>query len=221
MKKFAWSYSALTSFETCPRRHKLLRIDKAVTEPQSEHIRHGNEVHKAMELHLKKQQPLPEKYKDYRPYADAVLQQEGKLLVEHKVALNKSFKPTGYFDSDVWVRGVFDVALIRPSTGKMLDWKTGKPKVDASQLQLFAAMGFASFPYVQKFDTGFVWLGHKKLNRNEFDKDEAPNIWREFIVRVTRMESAIESDKFPANPSGLCRAHCPVPNSMCEFSGRS
>lgn len=535
VKKFAWSYSALTSFETCPRRHKLTRIDKVVTEPQSEHIRHGNEVHKAMELHLKKEKPLPEKYKDYRPYADAVLQQEGKLLVEHKVALNKSFKPTGYFDSDVWVRGVFDVALIRPSTGKMLDWKglpldtplptpagftsmkdvevgdevlsssgapcrvvgkskvnarpcftvefddrttvvcdnvhlwptlrgvvpvtelvigdaipvakpaqhtekplpidpyvfglwladgkhtsseitkpdefvweeiarrgyklgsvnpsavvngkaptrtvkgirahlraldvlgnkhipdcylgasvdqrtdllrglmdgdgnanptrkqvvfttvsrrlsddvkqlaeslgqrvnqsvttqrgfgltvtayplawrplglnpfllprkaervkdcwgpgksnvrrvasvtptaeletqciavdspdntflctrsyipthnTGKPKPDPSQLQLFAAMGFASFPYVQKFDTGFVWLGHKKLNRNEFDKDEAPGIWREFIVRVARMESAIESDKFPANPSGLCRAHCPVPKSMCEFSGR-
>lgn len=220
MKKFAWSYSALTSFETCPRRHKLTRVDKSVVEPPSEQIKHGNEVHKALELYLKKEAALPEKYKDYRPYADAVAQQKGKLLVEHKIALNKSFKPTGYFDSDVWVRSVFDVAIIRPDSGKMLDWKTGKPKADPSQMQLFAAVGFSAFPYVQKFDTGFVWLGHKKLTRNEFSKDEAPSIWQEFIVRVNRMEDALERDKFPANPSGLCRAHCPVPKSMCEFSGR-
>jgi hypothetical protein len=220
VKKFAWSYSALTSFETCPLRHKLTRIDKTVTEPQSEHIRHGNEVHKAMERYLKKEAALPAKYSEYQPYADAVVRRDGKLLVEHKIALNKSFRPTGYFDSDVWVRSVFDVAVIRPDSGVMLDWKTGKPKEDPSQMQLFAAVGFSEFPYVQKFDTGFVWLGHKKLTPASFVKDDAPAIWREFLVRVNRMEEAAERDKYPARPSGLCRAHCPVPRSICEFSGR-
>ena len=48
--KHPWSYSALTSYETCPKRYQLTRVTKQVTEPQTEATRWGNEVHKALEL---------------------------------------------------------------------------------------------------------------------------------------------------------------------------
>ena len=53
----AWSYSSLTNFETCPRQFKLLKIDKVVPFKETEAIRHGNEVHKALELRLKDKTP--------------------------------------------------------------------------------------------------------------------------------------------------------------------
>lgn len=97
---------------------------------------------------------------------------------------------------------------------------TGKPKVDADQLKLFAAAGFANFPYLDKVKTGYVWLAHGKLDANTFTRDDVPGIWQEFTPRVIRMVTALEKDKFLPKPSGLCRAHCPVPRSLCEFSGK-
>ena len=43
----------------------------------------------------------------------------------------------------------------------------------------------------------------------------------EFIPRVERVEYAIKNSVFNPNPSGLCRAWCPVPRSKCEFSGKA
>ena len=97
---------------------------------------------------------------------------------------------------------------------------TGRRKADPAQLQLFAAMGFASFPFLKKIDTGFVWLKEAALDVDHFERDDSVDIWREFLVRVKRMEEAVAKSDFPPRPSGLCRNHCPVPRSMCEFSGR-
>jgi hypothetical protein len=217
--QFAWSYSALNAFETCPRRFHLVR-SKQVTEPQTEALLHGNQTHKALERHLKKQEPLPEKYAAYRPYADAILSRPGKLHVEHRVALNNSLRPTEYFASDVWVRGVIDVALVKPDRAIMFDWKTGAKRPNSDQMKLFAAIGIASFPYVQKVDTAFVWLQHGSLTRETFTRADIQTIFQEFRPRVGRIEEAIAANTFHPRPSGLCRAHCPVPKKLCEFSER-
>ena len=47
-----WSYSSLVDFEGCPRRYKLIRIDKVVPFKETEAIKHGNEVHKALEDYM-------------------------------------------------------------------------------------------------------------------------------------------------------------------------
>ena len=43
-KPFAWSYSALGAFETCPHRYMVTRVTKAITEPQTEATLWGNRV---------------------------------------------------------------------------------------------------------------------------------------------------------------------------------
>ena len=64
--KKAWSYSALTAFETCPRRFELTRVTRQVKEPQTEATIWGNEVHKALELFAKDGKPLPKNLKSMR-----------------------------------------------------------------------------------------------------------------------------------------------------------
>lgn len=215
-----WSYSSLTSFETCPKRHKLTRIDKTVSEPPSEAMTHGNAVHKALELHLNGEQTLPEKYAPYLPLVERIRQQPGKRLVEYKFGVTEGFKTTTFFAKDVWFRGVIDVGVVGNKTAFAGDWKTGKPKSDGDQMKLFAAATFAAFPYIEKVKTAYIWLAHDKIDAKDIHRDELPSIWQEFTPRVIRLVKAQENDKWPANPSGLCAKWCPVPKSMCEFSGK-
>lgn len=217
----AWSYSSLSAFETCPRRYKLTRITKVVQEPQSEAMTHGNEVHKALELSVKDNAPLPAKYKQYIPIVEAVKKSEGIKHAEIKFGLTKALAPTGFFAKDVWVRGVLDLAIVRPKSVTILDWKTGKPKEDADQLKLFAGAALALYPNVDTVRTGYAWLAYNKLDTEQFSRGDGENIWRHFRTRADRVDLAAAENNYPPKPSGLCKQWCPVPNKLCEFSGKS
>jgi hypothetical protein len=107
-------------------------------------------------------------------------------------------------------------------TKKMLvTHNTGKRKVDSDQLKLFAAMAFAHYPWVEKVVTGFIWLKEGKFDKESFTREQVPDIWNEFLPRVKRVELAYEQDKWPAKPSGLCKAWCPAGKPLCEFCGRA
>ena len=215
-----WSYSTLTAFETCPRKFKLTKIDRVFVEPQNEASLHGNEVHKAIERHMKNEVLLPIKYKEYLPLVEKCKAAPGKKLVEFKFALTDSFRPTDFFAKDAWCRGVIDFAVLNPEHALVLDWKTGKPKEDHDQLKLFAAVTFSCHPYLLKIDTGYVWLANNKLDSKSFVREDVAEIWQEFMPRVTRLTKAAENDNFPPKPSGLCTKWCPVTTKHCEFSGR-
>lgn len=215
-KPFAWSYSALTSFETCPRRHYLTKISKEVVEPQTEALTWGNRVHKALENRLKGF-TLQDEMAAFEDQAAAVLRYGGTVEAEAKVALNRQFSPVEYFAKDVWVRGVLDWSVVKGDTMVVGDWKTGKPDPDSAQLKLFAAMAMARKPFVKKVKTVFVWLKTNEVTAESYVREDIPAIWQEFTPRVQAMENAVASGKFPPRPSGLCRKWCPVPASKCEY----
>ena len=217
----AWSYSSLTAYETCPRRYKLTRVTKEVVEPQTDATLHGNEVHKALELALRNEAALPPKYKHYIPIVDKIKSADGKKLAEHKWAVNTRLQPVPFMSKDAWARGIFDVAILQQKGGIVLDYKTGKPKPDHDQLKLFAAAAFAHWPFMENVKTGYLWLAYNRTERSDFNQSEAPLIWQEFLPRVNRLDKSLAGGDFPARPSGLCAKWCPVPNKLCEYSGRT
>lgn len=216
-----WSYSSLTAFETCPKRYYLTKVAKTVKEPQTEATIHGNAVHKALEISVRDRTPLPEKYSTYTPLVNTVLQSPGAKHTELKFGLTRNLTPTGFFASDVWCRGVLDLQVVKPDYVVVLDWKTGKPKPDADQLQLFAGAAFSLHPTVNKVKTGYAWLAYGKLDTETFTRDDVKSIWAEFIPRVQRMDEAAKRNDYPPRPSGLCRSWCPVSKQQCEFSGKA
>ena len=54
-------------------RHNLTKITKVVKEGQSAEMAEGNRVHKAMEMRVKKHEPLPEDLQKYEPIAASLL----------------------------------------------------------------------------------------------------------------------------------------------------
>ena len=220
-KPFAWSYSALNAFETCPRRYYLTKVSKEVSEPQTEATLWGNRVHKALELRITTQQPLPSSMAEFEDTAATVVKRAegGKIGAEQRMALTKSFKPTTFFAKDAWVRGITDFTIEKGSNLFIGDWKTGKPKPESAQLRLTAAITFAHKPHVKQITNAFVWLKTGTLTVERFTREDVPTIWQEFMPRVQRVEHALKDNKFPPKPSGLCRAWCPVGRSLCEHCG--
>jgi hypothetical protein len=209
-----WSWSSLQSFETCPRRHYLTKISKEVVEPTTAALAEGRAVHKALENGVNGQ-PMTGFYQKYKPLVDKVRAASGAKYAEIKFGVTKNFHRTGFFDKDVWARGVLDVAVVGPKTGVVLDWKSGKPKVDSDQLKLFSAAGFGMYPFLQKIKAGYVWLEHDRIDTETYVREDVPEIWGEFIPRVRRMEIALERNDWPVKPSGLC-GWCPVGRNKCE-----
>jgi hypothetical protein len=219
----AWSYSALTSFETCPFRHFKTRIEKSVADPPGEAAQWGTRVHKVLEDRLKAgpDSPITGVMACYEPYAAKVEQLRaptGVLHAEQRIALTEDLTMTGYFSKDVWLRVVVDVTVNNRSMVVALDWKTGKRKTDTGQLELTAAAMASVYPHAEKFKTGYVWLKDKVFDAEDFTPDDAPRIWSKFVPRVQRLEKAVQSGDFPKKPSGLCRKWCPV--KECEFHGQ-
>lgn len=214
-----WSFSSLTAYETCPKRFQLTRILKKVSEPQTEATLHGNRVHKALEEYVGGKAKLPESMEQYRPVADKLKATPGEKLLEYKFGLTKALTPTTFFGSDVWVRGVLDVCISRESEAIILDYKTGKRKVDADQLKLFAGAALSLWPYVSKVKTGYIWLQTGQIDQQEFKPEDRAEIFQDFAHRVHRMEQSEKSGDWPAKPSGLCKAWCPVGKTLCTHCG--
>jgi hypothetical protein len=190
-----------------------------VVEKQTEATIWGNKVHKALELFAKGQSPLPEELKKYERYVRKIQSYEGKRVVEERMALDANFRPTTWMAKNVWCRGIIDIGVVGSDAAYLLDWKTGKRKPDSDQLRLFAALAFAHYPWIDKVVTGFIWLKDAKFDKQAFTRNQLPEIWNEFLPRISRLAVAYKDDKWIPKPSGLCKNWCPVGKSLCEFCG--
>jgi hypothetical protein len=215
-----WSYSTLTAFETCPKRHYHTRVAKDIYDPPGEAAAWGDVVHKSIEKRLTSGAQLPTGIQRYEPIVEALADYPGTRIVEYKMAITSSMKPSGWTTPGTWCRGIVDFGIVAPQTAVLIDWKTGKRKPESDQLKLFAGLAFAHFPNVEVVKTAFVWLKEEAVDKDEFRRDQTTEIWQEFAPRVQRMERAYKDEKFPPKPSGLCRKHCPVPQRLCQYSGK-
>lgn len=216
-KPFAWSYSRLKNFETCPKRSWHLDIKKDIKEEESEQLRYGNDLHKALAERLSQNKPLPPAYAQFESWAAKVGTPGGKLLVEQKLAITADFGPCEFFSKDAWYRGIGDVIKIVGPVALILDWKTGKLLEDSVQLALMAQCVFAHYPDVQKVRSEFIWLKEDATTRGDFSREDMPGLWVSLHPRVEAMKQAHETTTYPAKPGPLCRRWCPV--TVCPHHG--
>jgi hypothetical protein len=220
---FAWSFSRLGTFETCPKKYYETTIAKNVVEKENEGGNWGTLAHDALKNYLGFGTPLPVDMTAYQKWADAVKNGPGNLLVEQKFALTKDFQPTTWMAKNVWVRIIGDAVRIWEKGSHAIalytDWKTGGTiKNDDTQLAVSAQAIFSYFPQVEKIRTKYVWLSHDADYDKVYTRPDLAAVWSELFDRVGNMERAVTSGAFPPRPSGLCVRHCPV--NTCPFWGR-
>lgn len=214
---FTWSYSQLKNYETCPKRYYHYNVVKDVVEPETDELREGNQLHKALELRVKGT-PLPMGFTQYERIVTHFVGAGGTVYAEQKLALTSQFQPVAYFGRGVWFRTVIDVANVRGEFAVIGDWKAGKPKDDTTQLTLMAATLFAHQLQVRRVRAALIFLAHDEVKRDEFVREDLPEMWGSILPRVRQLEQARARQEYPPKPSGLCRRYCAV--TSCPHYGR-
>jgi len=220
MTKLAHSYTALKMYENCPKRYYHQRVTKEVVDQPGTATVYGERVHKQLEEYLKNTADLPAETAALQPLCDTVKQSTqggGMLLVEQEYTLTSDLKPTDWFAKDAWLRFKLDVLAIRPNgRAIVIDWKTGKRRPDFDQLEMFAIAVFSFWPAADRVSSMFVWTKENATDKETYKREHLDDMWTRLLTRIHRVEKSLETDNWPAKPSGLCK-FCPC-REFCEFA---
>jgi len=210
--KYTWSYSSLDLFKQCPHKYYRLRVKKDIVEPPSDAILYGNEAHKAAEEYIKNGTALPERFAFMQKSLDVLRAKEGEKLCEYRMGLTRSLVPCGFFDENVWWRGIADLIVLQPDRAWIVDYKTGKSSkyADVKQLELMALSVFKHFPQVKKVKTGLLFVVANDFVKADFHARDEFVMWRPWFEDTERLEKALELDVWNPRPNFSCRGWCPV-----------
>ena len=208
-------------FENCPRKAYHVRIAKDLPrEEASQAMLWGSEVHKAMENRINRGTPLPETM----PYEHLCNFGPYMVRAELKLGIRENGKECGFFDSDVWARGVVDVEINHnPTLDAVLfwDWKTGKVREDPGELEFHAVLYRARRPKLERISGSYVWLQEQRVGKLH-DLSDTPTK----LEQIQRTQDdighrlAMGEQAFPPRQNPLCGTKdssydCPVKH--CEF----
>lgn len=214
------SVTKLQTFEQCPRKYYATYVS-GVSQGQTEEMRWGNIVHKALENNVKYDRPLPEGMEMFA-WATApfrALKAQGHVVhAEQNMAITATYEPVDYWDKTgkVWFRGKTDADAVVGNHAMIGDYKTGKPKDDPTQLDSMAMLTFALNPLIEKITAFFIWLkfnkaGTKVVYNRERDYDR---VLHDIHPRIDRLEFEFRKMKFEPMPGPLC-AWCHL--KQCEY----
>lgn len=220
----AWSFSSIKTFDQCPKKYYHLKVAKDYEENfQTEAILYGNEFHKAAEDYVSGAVEELDPRFDYAKAAlDRLLSMKGEKLCEYKMGLTSNLEPCGFFDADVWFRGVVDLAILdrEAGTAKVIDYKTGKSAkyADKGQLELMALAIFKHFPEIHTVKGGLFFVVCNAFVQDTYTITQEPDLWRKWLTEYGKVEQAYTNDVWNPRPTGLCRNHCVV--TECPHNGR-
>ena len=219
MHLIAWSYSRLTDFEQCPKMFYGKHISKEFyVDASSPALIRGRSIHKLLEKIMKMgSKEMTGDMAYLAPFIDKLRKGE-VVYIEKKIAFNRNGKVIDWFNKKVWLRVIFDVAVINGTTAFIIDWKTGKVRdKNRDQLALFAVATFMAYLNIEDVITAYIWVDHPKAKAsvNVFQRSDAARLMEMFAERSELIQLANESGQWKAKPGNLC-CFCPARSDQCE-----
>lgn len=211
----AWSYSSIKTFDQCAKKYFHLKVVKDVKDEGGEAADYGTAVHEAAELFITQGAPIPEKFAFMRPIVEPLAKKQGTKYAEIKLGVTSDMQPCGFFDKDVWYRGIADLLIVNGDKAWLIDYKTGKNAkyADIKQLDLLAGAIFVHFPKVETINSALLYVVSQEMPRKIHHRQHLPTYMGVFDTQLERLEAAMDNGVWNANPSGLC-GWCPV--ESCE-----
>jgi RecB family exonuclease len=211
----AWSYSAIKTFDQCPKKYFHLKVVKDVKDEPGEAADYGTAVHEAAELFITKGAPIPEKFAFMRPIVEPLARKQGTKYAEIKIGVTEELKPCGFFDKDVWYRGIADLLIVNGSKAWLVDYKTGKNAkyADMKQLDLLAGAVFVHFPNVETINSALLYVVSQEMPRKTHQRENLATYMSVFDDQLESLSDAMNNGVWNAKSSALC-GWCPV--QTCE-----
>tara|TARA_R100001129_G_scaffold166219_1_gene133250 strand:+ start:1074 stop:1745 length:672 start_codon:yes stop_codon:yes gene_type:complete len=222
MNAAPWSFSKIKAFQQCPKQFYHEKVIKQYPFKMTEAIRYGDQFHKAAEKYIRDGEELPKRFLYAKDSLDALKRKRGDKLCEYRMGLTEDLEPCGFYEDNVWWRGIADLIILNQDQGLayVVDYKTGKSSryADKGQLELMAMATFKHFPNVGTVRAGLLFVVCEDLIRSTYEQYEADTLWDKWMDNFQTMETAYKVDVWNPKPSGLCRQWCQV--MECPHNGR-
>jgi len=229
-----WSFSRLHAFEECPYRVYLSSVKKekgpAYDDDPDHPLTRGNREHKNCEDFVGgKTDKTTKAMNKFKPELEMLKEDfdDGKLELEGDWAFDVDWQPTGWWDDNAWARIKLDVwKLVDPTTGKVIDYKTGKKFGNevkhTQQAQLYMVGAFLKYPEVDLIETEFLYLDHGLRMNKSYKRDKLPLYLKKFTDRALKMTTCTDfkpkptkmncrwCDYGPENGTGACPYGVPL-----------
>lgn len=211
--KLTHSFSSFKQFKNCPLSYYRQRVIKDVKSKSGPEADEGDRQHKGLENRIAFNAPLPDDMQGLEPMCAAIdkVTRGCSIIPEREFVLTDELTPTGWWDEDAWFRSKADVFVLNNGETRavILDWKTGKRRPDFLQMELMSMAAMIYYPKLMRVDTMFVWLKTKEQDSMTYRRSQLPKLTETLLTNVARIERAVETDRWPAKPSGLC-PWCPA-----------
>jgi CRISPR/Cas system-associated exonuclease Cas4 (RecB family) len=217
MTQVAWSFSRIKSYEDCPRKYWHESVGKTIPFVETEEMSYGKDWHKAAELYIKRGQKLPLSMLHWEPVLAKFKDAPGEKVVEQQICLNAQWQQVEWYAKDAWLRVKSDLTIINGASAVQIDYKTGKPKDDFTQLRLNSAVTFHLVPELQEITHGFLWTKNNMFTSEKMKLADVSAFWATMLPRVARYQQAHDQQNFPPKQGYLCGKYCKV--KSCQFNG--
>jgi hypothetical protein len=196
----SFSNSSIKLHEQCPYKYKLQRIDK-LQEPTGPAAERGKTIHAELESALVGLPIYSEITEYWEPFINELKAMGAKPEVE--LGFTHDWKPCGFSEGEVWLRGVLDVLSLNNTTAYVADWKTGKERDYEDQVKLYAVMVMAAYHEIDEVKIEILYVDLKKkvsygtIKRTDFEG------LRDWITsRILKIQA---DDIYAPKPSFNCR----------------
>ena len=230
MSRIALSHSRLSDFNQCPRKfhHKyILKTANFTAMEESPHLIRGSNVHKALENYLIKRNAAQEEIppstllevEHTKPFVEKLLASYSTVLPEAQVSINDAWKQVDWFSKESYYRAIFDVIGIRQDCVFIGDYKTGKfrdytPDSGYGQLELSAAIALNLWPEVDKVQTTYLYVDHRKTVTKEFVREDSERL----VVWFKQEHDKVNAEEnFDPKQNEFCK-WCPATKLQCQYS---
>ena len=236
-KPFVASYSRIKMERDCPLKFYHLEIAKDVEQPPyTKDSSDGVKAHARLERCVEDGLDMPFSLKKYQWVLDHVrknIRYAGpgtyekpitSIGTELKFGLNKRLDSCSFFDKDVKFRGVADLALLNGIIGHVYDYKNGNPKyADTGQLDYMALCMFVAYPQLKNVYGQLLFLNNPEevFHTESYESGDLPFLKKQLVLWFKKIQRRKAENNWPAQQSGLCKKHCPVPHSKCKYSGKA
>jgi CRISPR/Cas system-associated exonuclease Cas4 (RecB family) len=219
MTIYAWSWTGLSTFRQCPFQFEQTALRKAFTKTSGPALERGSKVHEALATWLLTGED--EAFDALRlPSAPIIRQLVGRMngilgppRAECSVAVDAEWRPCGFFDEQVWGRGLVDVLWHANDAAVLIDWKTGSSAADPLQLRLLAYLVLAHLADVDVVRAAFFYVDQPEITKQmvkiTVERSEFAKIATDGVKELDDLYTAINLENFQPKPGKHCN-WCPV-----------
>jgi len=203
----SWSFSALQTYEQCPRRIYLQKV-KRIAEPSSPAAARGSKIHDLAEQYVNGEYPedkVPEELSkfevEFRMLREAY--PKGKIILEQDWGFDSDWNYGNWKMHNIWLRSKLDVYIEESETSAIIiDHKTGRKFGNElkhnSQLMLYAICAFMRKPELDYVTARLWYLDKGETTEQSYTRGQAMLFFNKWNARALSLTNALH---FPPAPS--------------------